>query len=138
METDSFGQYVTNQATRIIVRAAGELASDTLTSLSSSDSVLRVIDTDFTNIPVNDEVALDESEAFDIDTYRPLVREDRSWSLSEIDLGECTFVPPGKSVPPNPKSIDRMDRRRVCGLRNRRRRYTLSTILDGPPTSARR
>ena len=98
METDSFGQYVTNQATRIIVRAAGELASDTLTSLSSSDSVLRVIDTDFTNIPVDDEVALDESEAFDIDTYRPLVREDRSWSLSEIDLGECTLAPPGKSA----------------------------------------
>ncbi|PCH44913.1 DUF917-domain-containing protein [Wolfiporia cocos MD-104 SS10] len=79
-------QYVTNQATRIIVRAAGDLAPEAVASISAPDSVLKNSDTDYAE--GDKAVVAEESEdqQIDIESYRPQILSDRSWNLSELDL----------------------------------------------------
>ncbi|KZT10328.1 DUF917-domain-containing protein [Laetiporus sulphureus 93-53] len=80
-------QYVTNQATRIIVKAAGDLAPEAVASVNAPNGVL-----DLSNVhePTEGEKAVlpddtDEQE-IDIESYKPTIRTDRSWSLTELDL----------------------------------------------------
>ncbi|KAI0711177.1 hydantoinase/oxoprolinase [Cerioporus squamosus] len=85
-------QYVTNQATRVIVKAAGELAPQAVASLESSpltitgeqDSEPREEE----KLLPSDDSAVDtaSSEDIDIDTYKPTILPDRRWKLSEVDL----------------------------------------------------
>ncbi|KAI0826527.1 DUF917-domain-containing protein [Trametes gibbosa] len=85
-------QYVTNEATRIIVKAAGDLALQAIASLT--DSVLSAEDATENNegekalenasAAVEDAVALEN--AVDIDSYKPTILGDRTWKLSELDL----------------------------------------------------
>ncbi|KZT70496.1 hypothetical protein DAEQUDRAFT_810662 [Daedalea quercina L-15889] len=81
-------QYVTNQATRIIVKAAGDLAPEAVASTFSSDDIL-ADEGDFDHLQEEDKAILAnivEEATVDIETYRPNVRSDRTWSVSEIDL----------------------------------------------------
>ncbi|KAF5322652.1 hypothetical protein D9619_002210 [Psilocybe cf. subviscida] len=88
-------QYVTNQATRIIVRAVGELAAEDSSAMevyiSSDDS--DVLDEEYT-APQDEETSTTASiahhtpsvqEAIDYATYRPRIDGDK-WILSETDL----------------------------------------------------
>ena len=122
-------QYVTNQATRIIIRAAGELASETLTSLTSSELSVRVVHTEATDTFSDTTTEVEEREGFDIDGYRPSIRADRSWSLSEIDLGKCELDIVMYLALTH--ELNRMDRGRLCRSWYGRRRYAIPSILDG-------
>ncbi|KZT70497.1 hydantoinase [Daedalea quercina L-15889] len=80
-------QYVTNQATRIIVKAAGDLAPEAVASVSTLDDALE--DTQPDEYKEGDKTASDEvaeEEEIDIETYKPTIRPNRSWVLSELDL----------------------------------------------------
>lgn len=88
-------QYVTNQATRIIVKAAGELAPDANAFLEG-DSVAG----DASSIESNDDVEgekhasgpEDANESVNqIENYVPDIR-DRQWHLSETDLGKFSCM----------------------------------------------
>ncbi|KAL1943929.1 hypothetical protein VTO73DRAFT_3747 [Trametes versicolor] len=85
-------QYVTNEATRIIVKAAGDLAPLSIASLE--DSVLASTDSDENNegekaiedtTAAAEDVTLVES-AIDIDTYKPTILANHTWKVSEVDL----------------------------------------------------
>lgn len=93
-------QYVTNQATRIIVRAVGELAAEDSSAMevyiSSDDS--DVLDEEYT-APQDEETSTTASiahhtpsvqEAIDYATYRPRIDGDK-WILSETDLCKLFF-----------------------------------------------
>ncbi|THH28580.1 hypothetical protein EUX98_g5611 [Antrodiella citrinella] len=82
-------QYVTNQATRIIVKAAGEL------SITNSPELPQHPDNDIIieeATSVNDEgtsepkVSEEEMADIDIEAYEPKILPNRSWRLSELDL----------------------------------------------------
>ncbi|TCD68757.1 hypothetical protein EIP91_009903 [Steccherinum ochraceum] len=83
-------QYVTNQATRIIVKAAGDLrVADGADSISPPEADIDIQE------GVNPEVArrfselnfkVEEHVEVDYQAYKPNIKRDRSWSLSEIDL----------------------------------------------------
>ncbi|TFK90339.1 hydantoinase/oxoprolinase [Polyporus arcularius HHB13444] len=84
-------QYVTNQATRIIVKAAGELASQAVASLEDSSTIAAEQD----DGPQEEEKHLSSDgsavdspslEDIDIDHYKPTILPDRRWKLSEVDL----------------------------------------------------
>ncbi|TFY55280.1 hypothetical protein EVJ58_g8349 [Rhodofomes roseus] len=80
-------QYVTNEATRIIVKAAGDLAPEVVAFVSSIDDALDA--EDIANSIEDDKTVLTdtvEDVAVDIETYTPNIRPDRSWSISELDL----------------------------------------------------
>ncbi|KAI0938669.1 hypothetical protein AcV5_000296 [Taiwanofungus camphoratus] len=81
-------QYVTNQATRLIVKAAGDLAPEVVASISSSDTIFE--STDFSDSNESEKTALqddiEDEVQIDIEKYRPTILEDRSWTLSELDL----------------------------------------------------
>ncbi|KAI0827020.1 DUF917-domain-containing protein [Trametes gibbosa] len=88
-------QYVTNEATRIIVKAAGDLAPQAIASvadsaLSSSGSFDVVEDVEGEKTLEDAAGALEDAAAVDstvdIDTYKPTVLANRTWRLSEIDL----------------------------------------------------
>ncbi|CCM04742.1 uncharacterized protein FIBRA_06931 [Fibroporia radiculosa] len=79
-------QYVTNQATRIIVKAAGDLAPEAIASVISLDEVTAPQNEDYRE---GEKAVLDEQseeQAIDIEAYKPTIRPDRSWSLTELDL----------------------------------------------------
>ncbi|EMD31880.1 hypothetical protein CERSUDRAFT_109067 [Gelatoporia subvermispora B] len=81
-------QYVTNQATRIIVKAAGDLAPERIATVDGLDTATET-GSDNLEILETEKVILEESEVseeVDIEAYRPEVRQDRIWSLSELDL----------------------------------------------------
>ncbi|EPS97461.1 hypothetical protein FOMPIDRAFT_1128485 [Fomitopsis schrenkii] len=79
-------QYVTNQATRIIVKAAGDLAPDAVASVSSPDTVMGNDDV-YTREEAKEALASTAEEAaVDIESYTPSIRADRTWSISELDL----------------------------------------------------
>lgn len=87
-------QYVTNEATRIIVKAAGDLAPLSIASLE--DSVLASADSEENSegekaiedtTAAAEDVTLVES-AIDIDTYKPTILANHTWKVSEVDLGE--------------------------------------------------
>ncbi|GJE86630.1 HyuA and DUF917 domain-containing protein [Phanerochaete sordida] len=80
-------QYVTNQATRIIVKAAGELSSQAPQGAADDDG-LDEAPTDDMSEP--DKQAL-QSEAestitIDFEAYVPRINEKREWLLTELDL----------------------------------------------------
>lgn len=86
-------QYVTNQATRIIIKAAGELS---LASPAALEEQGLDVDFEFEGVgaeeDMNEKLALPTpadrlEDPIDIETYRPHIRSDRSWCLSELDLG---------------------------------------------------
>ncbi|KAH9835241.1 hydantoinase/oxoprolinase [Rhodofomes roseus] len=80
-------QYVTNQATRIIVKAAGDLAPEAVASVGAIDNALEASNED--EYKEDDKAAsadVDEEESIDIEKYKPTIRPDRSWVLSELDL----------------------------------------------------
>lgn len=80
---------MTNQATRIIVKAAGDLAPESVAAVTSPDNELDSAD-ESDNKEGEKTVLIDESddERVDIETYKPAIGHDRSWSLSEFDLGK--------------------------------------------------
>lgn len=94
-------QYVTNQATRIIVKAAGDLSPQAVAALEGNSLISSdENDTDveegekyLANKP--DEEDHNVETATDIETYKPTILPNRSWKLSELDLGKpigsCRF-----------------------------------------------
>ncbi|RPD65174.1 hydantoinase/oxoprolinase [Lentinus tigrinus ALCF2SS1-7] len=84
-------QYVTNQATRIIVRAAGDLAPQAVASLETSSTTVEEQDEESKeeekHLSSDDSNASSAtSEDIDIDIYKPTILPDRRWKLSEVDL----------------------------------------------------
>ncbi|KAH9852546.1 DUF917-domain-containing protein [Lenzites betulinus] len=87
-------QYVTNEATRIIVKAAGDLAPQSIASLeddaltSEADETAEITEgekaLEDAAGAVEDAAAVDS--AVDIDTYKPTILANRTWRLSETDL----------------------------------------------------
>lgn len=83
---------MTNQATRIIVKAAGDLAPEAVASGLSDDA-----DVDDDNLDAAEETkealaGTIEEAAIDIETYIPDIRADRTWSISELDLSASPFL----------------------------------------------
>ncbi|KAI0372037.1 DUF917-domain-containing protein [Pilatotrama ljubarskyi] len=85
-------QYVTNQATRIIVKAAGDLSPQTVASLEESQlsAAEDELENDedekaLANGSANEEATALDKEV-DIDTYKPTILPNRTWRLSELDL----------------------------------------------------
>ncbi|OCH93351.1 DUF917-domain-containing protein [Obba rivulosa] len=81
-------QYVTNQATRIIVKAAGDLSPENVASIDGLSSAMQTEDIHQDEVE-GEKQALAESDdsiTVDIETYKPEIRHDRTWSLSELDL----------------------------------------------------
>ncbi|KAI0682250.1 hydantoinase/oxoprolinase [Earliella scabrosa] len=89
-------QYVTNQATRIIVKAAGELSAQAVASLESDgastgeeaeDSQLNEGEKAIADdaVDVGGETSAEAADV-DIEAYKPTVLPDRRWKLSELDL----------------------------------------------------
>ncbi|CAL1709132.1 unnamed protein product [Somion occarium] len=84
-------QYVTNQATRIIVKSAGELAPDARVFSNEEDPDSDVllpasgeeVDPGREEYGHPDDI---EGSGIDIDSYKPDIRADRSWYISETDL----------------------------------------------------
>jgi hypothetical protein len=82
-------QYVTNQATRIIVRAVGELSQESAV-VALDDAASHLIDEDEGNEP-EVEAAVNtptQQERVDYATYKPTI-VGKEWILSETDL--CDF-----------------------------------------------
>ncbi|GBE89009.1 DUF917-domain-containing protein [Sparassis crispa] len=81
-------QYVTNQATRIIVKAAGELAMNAIASTTELNVITN--GDDEPEASEGEKAVLqevnEEEDLIDIEEYAPTIREDRSWILSELDL----------------------------------------------------
>ncbi|KIP10827.1 hypothetical protein PHLGIDRAFT_22081 [Phlebiopsis gigantea 11061_1 CR5-6] len=82
-------QYVTNQATRIIVKAAGELSvtgAQAITNENDSDSDvvddIQELDKQALQTPTNE----DSKAVINIEEYVPLITDNRQWVLSELDL----------------------------------------------------
>ena len=88
-------QYVTNQATRIIVKAAGDLSPQAVAALgensliSSNENDMEVEEGAkyLANKPDEEDHSLETT--IDIETYKPTILPNRSWKLSELDLGKC-------------------------------------------------
>ncbi|EIN06702.1 Hydantoinase/oxoprolinase [Punctularia strigosozonata HHB-11173 SS5] len=99
-------QYVTNKATRIIVRAVGEL--DTEAMLESSNVME---DREETEEPEgeNDSKSGDRIIRIDVNTYVPQINAKREWILSEIDLAwiaeGCGILGTGGGGSPYPPQI---------------------------------
>lgn len=85
-------QYVTNQATRIVVKAAGELSVDAA-MVMEEDLLNEEADTrDGQSVheaikAVLKDATIKSSSAIDIEQYIPSIGSDRRWLLSELDLG---------------------------------------------------
>lgn len=80
---------MTNQATRIIVKAAGDLAPERFATVDRLDTATETGSDDLEILETEKAVLAESevSEEVDIEAYRPEVRQDRTWSLSEVDLG---------------------------------------------------
>ena len=78
---------MTNQATRIIVKAAGELAIE---SAAPNEEIIPPGETAEDTLPEENSTRAqsnEEESVIDIEQYRPNIAADRSWYLSELDLG---------------------------------------------------
>ncbi len=94
-------QYVTNQATRIIVKAAGDLSPQAVASLEGNSLIsFNEDDTDveegeklLAENPIEEDEPLES--VIDIETYKPTILPNRAWKVSELDLGKrissCKF-----------------------------------------------
>ena len=89
----STSQYVTNQATRIVVKAAGDLAPQAIATVDDADTALAdEAEADEGEKALTNEAQASEGSGLaetqvDIDAYRPTILPDRKWKLSEVDLG---------------------------------------------------
>ncbi|KAH9896950.1 DUF917-domain-containing protein [Cubamyces lactineus] len=82
-------QYVTNEATRIIVKAAGDLSPQNVASLEAGlvSSPEEVDGVEGEKTLASEAVTAEEAEQeVDIDEYKPTVLQNRTWKLSELDL----------------------------------------------------
>ncbi|KAI0674400.1 hydantoinase/oxoprolinase [Trametes maxima] len=85
-------QYVTNEATRIIVKAAGDLSPQTVASLEDA-ALASAEDVDegaegekaLADAAAAEDAAEAEAQV-DIDAYKPTILPNRTWKLSEVDL----------------------------------------------------
>ncbi|KAG9221349.1 hypothetical protein CCMSSC00406_0009989 [Pleurotus cornucopiae] len=99
--------YVTNQSTRVIIKAAGDLSPSPTHILDAVESERRYGDEVLDNgtEPINEHIEAPESPV-DVNTYRPTIRADQVWVLSEIDLewiGEgCNILGAGGGGPSYP------------------------------------
>lgn len=129
-------QYVTNQATRIIVKSAGELAPDARVFSNEEDPDSDVllpasgeeVDPGREEYGHPDDI---EGSGIDIDSYKPDIRADRSWYISETDLGKPLVVL-FYSVLTSTSIFRRVDRGWLRRLGNRRRRITISSVPNCP------
>ncbi|KAI8986894.1 DUF917-domain-containing protein [Trametes punicea] len=85
-------QYVTNEATRIIVKAAGDLCPHNIAHLddaslsdTNGDAYSQEGEKILENGSATEDAASLDSE-IDIDTYRPTVLPNKTWKISELDL----------------------------------------------------
>lgn len=134
-------QYVTNEATRIIVKAAGDLAPLSIASLE--DSVLASADSEENSegekaiedtTAAAEDVTLVES-AIDIDTYKPTILANHTWKVSEVDLGDS--LPCGR-YRRYANSENRVDRRGLWCARDWRWWFAVPAVPDGATDAARR
>jgi hypothetical protein len=129
-------KYVTNQATRIIVKAAGELFANASQAFSSVDEPK---DTEISDAEELAKEALQAEDVeqrthdIDIERYMPKIDDSRGWILSELDLGMFLLLSHDVLIP---NGFDRMDRRRMWRVRNWGWRVSLSSIPGGSPTDA--
>ncbi|KAH9941327.1 hydantoinase/oxoprolinase [Epithele typhae] len=85
-------QYVVNQATRIMVKAAGDLAPQAVASVDAENEALvdepEVVEAEkaLTNEAEAAEGSGLGAEVVDVDNYKPVILPNRQWALSEIDL----------------------------------------------------
>lgn len=132
-------QYVTNQATRIIVKAAGELSADKAQEISDDDDV-QITGTD--DVEELDKQALqardqaqDSVVAVDVERYIPRITEDRQWVISELDLGKTPVRFSNGSY--LGQQFFRVDSRRMRSVGHRRRRFSLSSLLSSSSDATR-
>ncbi|KAI0360591.1 DUF917-domain-containing protein [Trametes cingulata] len=85
-------QYVTNQATRIIVKAAGDLSPQTVASLEESSLITAENDVEseegekaLAHGSAADDATAQDDE-IEIDAYKPNILSNETWKLSELDL----------------------------------------------------
>lgn len=123
-------QYVTNQATRIIVKAAGDLAPEAVASVFSLDAVFEEEDVYTTEEAKESIPSAVEEVAVDIESYTPNIRADRTWSVSDLDLStsnclvhHCTCLT---------TMFCRVDRRWVRDSGHRWRRNNVPAVPYGP------
>lgn len=84
--------YVTNQSTRVILKAAGDLFPSPAHVLDAVEPERRYEDEAVeAGKPFDERVEAPEAPV-DVNAYRPTIRADKVWVLSEIDLGEYIFV----------------------------------------------
>lgn len=86
-------QYVTNQATRIMVKAAGELSADAQASLDGENIFNDASLPDFSDDVEEEKHVSGQEDASEpihqIEEYTPDIRK-RQWYISEIDLGKIS------------------------------------------------
>lgn len=90
-------QYVINQATRIIVKAAGDLSpqavatleGNSLTSSNDNDANVEEEKKPVSDVPIEEDQYT--ATAINIETYKPMILPNRMWKVSELDLGK-SFV----------------------------------------------
>ena len=83
---------MTNQATRIIVKAAGDLAPEAVASGLSDDTDMDDDNSDAAEEAKEALAGTIEEASIDIETYVPNIRADRTWSISELDLSASRSV----------------------------------------------
>lgn len=96
-------QYVTNQATRLIVKAVGELSNTRVAAVQVDEDIGEADGEEQDQLPkghgasgVNGVNGVEEK--LDLAKYRPVVTANGEWELSELDLGpsQCRIpLPPG-------------------------------------------
>lgn len=81
---------MTNQATRIIVKAAGELSADGAQEIEDEGPAPPTGSDDFEELDKQALQALIQEGAavINIESYVPRITDDRRWVLSETDLGK--------------------------------------------------
>ena len=86
---------MTNQATRIVVKAAGELSTDVVpeTLATTDDGDDQRVEQHVEGAKIALEV-LEEAAApkVDIRVYKPTINHNREWVLSELDLGQLFYT----------------------------------------------
>lgn len=84
---------MTNQATRIIVKAVGELSTEASQVISDGDEQSDIQQPDVEELAKEALQVEDEdqpSQAIDVEKYIPSINSSREWVLSELDLGRSS------------------------------------------------
>ncbi|KZT59565.1 DUF917-domain-containing protein [Calocera cornea HHB12733] len=79
-------QYVQNQATRLIVKATGELSTEGASGIGQDDIKMIPEEDEEVEPPKQVLKKANEAQKFDILAYKPTINEKREWMLSETDL----------------------------------------------------